>query len=349
MTNDYKKAKQAVELLWQNNIPPTPANYEFWYHALSGTDAELSAEVTALLDAGSGVTARDISRMRRIYFGEQETDALVEITKTTDSQIEQLTKIIISAGGDAQLYKSALETGQINLQQDLPIEQQQFLITQMAQATAAMVEKSQKLEAKLARSSQEVHALRRDLDKARTESRTDMLTGLANRKAFNAYLEAQTARAVADRKPLCVVFADIDHFKKFNDTWGHRLGDEVLRLVGQCLDQMCQGVGFPARYGGEEFVIVLPGKDLEAATDIADQIRDFVGSKAVRAKNTQQTVGRITLSLGISQFNNADTLESLVERADKALYHAKHSGRNIVCTERDLETAPTVLPEKLRA
>jgi diguanylate cyclase len=343
MTDVYKNAKKAIELLAIHNVPPTPANYEFWFHALSGTDTALTKEVTDLLQAGTIVTARDISRLRQTYFGNQESDALEQITKTTGTQIENLSKILMAAGGDAQMYKSALETGQINLEQDLPLEQQQFLIAQMAQATAAMVEKSDRLEAKLARSSQEVNALRRDLDKARTESRTDMLTGLANRKAFNAYLEAQAARAMADRKPLCVIFADIDHFKKFNDTWGHRLGDEVLRLVGQSLDQMCQGVGYPARFGGEEFIIALPGKDLEAATDIADQIRDFIGSKAVRAKNTQQTVGRITMSLGIAQFSNNDTLESLIERADKALYFAKDSGRNIVCTERDLVSKPEAL------
>jgi diguanylate cyclase len=348
MTHDYKNAKKSVELMAINNIPPTPANYEFWYHALSGTDAGLTEEVKILLDNGHAITPRDISRLRQSHFGGGDTDRLDEITKTTTHQIESLTSMIMSAGGDAVSYKNALETGQINLEQDMPLEQQRFLIEQMAQATAAMVEKSQKLEAKLARSSQEVSALRRDLDKARTESRTDMLTGLANRKAFNAYLEAQAARAMADRKPLCVVFADIDHFKKFNDTWGHRLGDEVLRLVGQSLDQMCQGVGFPARFGGEEFVIALPGKDLESAIDIADQIRDFIGSKAVRAKNTQQTVGRITMSLGIAQFTSTDTLESLIERADKALYHAKDSGRNIVCSERDLNAGATSL-DKMRA
>jgi diguanylate cyclase len=348
MTHDYKNAKKAVELMAINNIPPTPANYEFWYHALSGTDVGLTQEVKALLDDGHVITPRDISRLRQNHFGGGDTDRLDEITKTTTYQIESLTSMIMNAGGDAVSYKNALETGQINLEQDMPIEQQRFLIEQMAQATAAMVDKSQKLEAKLAKSSQEVNALRRDLEKARTESRTDMLTGLANRKAFNAYVEAQAARAMADRKPLCVVFADIDHFKKFNDTWGHRLGDEVLRLVGQSLDQMCQGVGFPARFGGEEFVIALPGKDLESAIDIADQIRDFIGSKAVRAKNTQQTVGRITMSLGIAQFNSTDTLESLIERADKALYHAKDSGRNLVCSERDLVTDTTSL-EKMRA
>src|SRR3546814_18311446 len=100
---------------------------------------------------------------------------------------------------------------------------------------------------------------------------TDPLTGLPNRKAFNGYLEAQTARALADRKPLTLCFLDIDHFKNFNDRWGHALGDEVLRLVAQSMEHFFHGLGFAARYGGEEFVIVLPGKDLEAAGDIPEQ------------------------------------------------------------------------------
>jgi diguanylate cyclase len=196
-----------------------------------------------------------------------------------------------------------------------------------------MIERTRALEEQLARSAQEISALRNDLEAARSESRTDGLTGLPNRRAFECYLEAHAARATADRRPLCLVFGDIDHFKSFNDTWGHRMGDEVLRLVGKSLDRIVQGIGYPARYGGEEFVIVLPNKDLRAAEDIAEQVRDFIASRQVRSKHSNQNIGRITISLGIAQLRWSDTLESLIERADAALYLAKEQGRNRVLTE----------------
>src|SRR3546814_7833089 len=187
-----------------------------------------------------------------------------------------------------------------------------------------MIDKASQFEDQLVSAGKGFMSLRRDLEKARSESRTDPLTGLPNRKAFNAYLEAQTARALADRKPLTLCFLDIDHFKNFNDRWGHALGDEVLRLVAQSMEHFFHGLGFAARYGGEEFVIVLPGKDLEAAGDIAEQFRDFIGSRTIRSKQRTEDVAKITLSLGVSQLPRADSLESLIDRPDTALYSPKH-------------------------
>jgi diguanylate cyclase len=341
MEDDYRKARQAIDLMVKSSVPPTPANYEFWFHTLSKTDLALSKEVSALLDQKGQVDARDISRLRRSYFGDEGTDALASLTETTQAQINRLSAVIENAGGDTKLFRTALESGRGGLEQKLSPAEQQKLIDQIISATAAMVTKSEKLEEKLAVSSKEVTILKKEVERARTESRTDALTGLPNRKAFQAYLETQTARATADKKPLSVIFTDIDHFKRFNDTWGHRLGDEVLRLVGQCLEQMCQGIGYPARFGGEEFVIVVPNKTLQATADIAEQLRDFVASKTVRAKNTNQTVGRITLSLGISELRRSDSIESLIERADQALYFAKNNGRNCVKTELDLPADAT--------
>lgn len=336
MEDEYKKARQAIDLMAKSSVPPTPANYEFWFHTLAKTDPDLSQEVSALLEQKGQVDARDISRLRRSHFGDDGTEMLATLTETTQAQINRLGSVIESAGGDTRLFRTALESGRGGLQEKLSPKEQKKLIDQILSATAAMVDKSEKLEAKLAISSKEVSILKKDLEKARTESRTDTLTGLPNRKAFQIYLETQAARAISERKPLSIIFTDIDHFKRFNDTWGHRLGDEVLRLVGQCLEQMCQGIGYPARFGGEEFVIVLPGKSLQAGADIAEQLRDFVASKTVRAKNTNQTVGRITLSLGVAELRRTDSIESLIERSDQALYHAKNNGRNCVKTELDL-------------
>ncbi len=343
MEDDYKKARQAIDLMAKSSVPPTPANYEFWFHTLAKTDADLSKEVSTLLEQKGKVDARDISRLRRSHFGDDGAEKIAALTETTQAQINRLGAVIEHAGGDTKLFRTALESGRGGLQEKLSPKEQQKLIDQILNATAAMVDKSEQLEAKLAVSSKEVSILKKDLEKARTESRTDTLTGLPNRKAFQAYLETQSARAITERKPLSIIFTDIDHFKRFNDTWGHRLGDEVLRLVGQCLEQMCQGIGYPARFGGEEFVIILPGKSLQAAADIAEQLRDFVASKTVRAKNTNQTVGRITLSLGIAELRRTDSIESLIERSDQALYHAKNNGRNCVKTEQDLPAdAPTM-------
>jgi diguanylate cyclase len=332
---------QVLEFLGSGRVSPTPANYELMYKYVQGVDPDLVSEIRAAIDKGQSIDTQFVERLRlRLYGAEkresEQMELLSAVFDATQAQLEQITTQMETAGGDAAAYTKALRTGSDYLQRDASPQDHSRLISQIVAATSAMIEKTAKLEAQLAMSMQEIGSLRKDLDRARQESRTDPLTGLPNRKAFFTYLESQAARALADRKSLCLLFCDIDHF---NDTWGHRMGDEVLRLVGHSLEQQCQGIAFPARFGGEEFVIALPNKDLQAAQDIAEQLRDFVSTKTIRSKSNQQTVGRITMSIGIAEMRWRDSIEQLIERADLALYKAKETGRNKVCTERDLDQA----------
>lgn len=316
----------------EGGFAPTPVNYEFWYRYVTGADPQFVEEIDSLLGSGS-IGLRTLSKLRAKFYGQLDEDALSDLMDQTQIQLEQIAQQVEQSGGDARLYKQALDGSNSSLETGLDIESQRALLAKMAVATQAMIERTSRLENQLASSGQEISALRQDLEMARSESRTDPLTGLPNRKAFNAYLEAQSARALADRKPLTLMFLDIDFFKKFNDRWGHAMGDEVLRLVAQSMEHFFHGIGFAARYGGEEFVIVLPAKNLESAGDIAEQFRDFIGSRTVRSKQRNEDVGKITLSLGVSQMRHNDSIESFIDRADKALYVAKQNGRNQVAFE----------------
>ncbi len=335
MTKAYLQAQRAIDLLAEFGINPTPSNYEFAFHYVVKTDTSLVNAIDAHIKSGKQLTEDTISRMRRQFFGHEETDGVVKIMDQTHIQIDRLVSIIESAGGDARGFADALRD---SMQSAIPGKDStpEVMLGQVVKATAAMVERTHKLEAQLAMSSQEVQVLRRDLEKARTESRTDPLTGLPNRKAFQSYIEAQAVRAVGDEQSLSLLFCDIDHFKAFNDSWGHRMGDEVLRLVAQAIEQLAHGVGYPARYGGEEFVIVLPNRKLDSAQEVAERIREFVAQKALRAKLSNQTIGRITLSFGVAEFTGSENVEAFIERADAALYRAKQAGRNCVVVDNHL-------------
>ena len=327
------------QLMEAGGISPTPANYEFWYRYVSGSDPELKVAVDAVIQTVGRVSTRAMQNIRRELYGASLPADLSVLIDQTQAQIKRMSGYVEQADGDAKSYSQTLRESSDSINAAGDIEAQRALLGELVSATGAMIDKTERLEAQLAISGQEINMLKQDLETARTESRTDPLTGLSNRKAFTSYLEAQAGRALADRKPLCLAFCDIDHFKQFNDTWGHRMGDEVLRLVGQSLEQLSHGVGYPARFGGEEFVIVLPGKTLQSANDICEQIRDYIASRSVRAKNSNKEVGRITLSLGISQLRWNDTIDTLIERADMALYRAKETGRNRVVGEDELEAA----------
>ncbi|NNK85112.1 MAG: GGDEF domain-containing protein, partial [Desulfobacterales bacterium] len=130
----------------------------------------------------------------------------------------------------------------------------------------------------------------------------------------------------------------IDYFKKFNDQYGHQVGDEVLRIFGEQLKENLKGKDFPARYGGEEFVILLPNTKLDNANVVAEQIRENISNKELKIKETGKKLDSITISVGVSEIRQGDTAISAVERADAALYLAKNSGRNNVKSEIDLES-----------
>ena len=338
MTDQSQLIDRIKSHIEAGGIAATPINYDFWYRYVTSSDPGFVEAVNGALAVESPLTRRAVERIRREYLGGTDGEDMAALAEHAATQIERMTAYIERTGGDVRTYNAALRDSHQTLSGDPDLDTQRALLSELVAATAVMIEKTELLEAELSGSAEEILSLREDLEAARSESRTDPLTGLSNRKAFQAYLEAQAARALADRKPLSIAFCDIDYFKRFNDTWGHRMGDEVLRLVAQCLDKLCQGLGYPARFGGEEFVIVLPAKALEAATDIAEQFRDFVGSRTLRSKQSNQEVGRITLSWGVAELRWTDSIETLLERADGALYRAKEGGRNRVCTERDLET-----------
>ena len=191
----------------------------------------------------------------------------------------------------------------------------------------------------LQRSSEQVNELKGKLDDVRKESLTDPLTGAANRKAFDNALSEALSAAQESSEPVSLLMCDIDHFKKFNDSWGHQTGDQVLRLVASCLSDNVKGKDTAARYGGEEFVVILRNTPLAGAVRVADQIRTTVESKKLIKKSTGDILGTITISIGVSQFMNGESADALIRRADACLYGAKHAGRNLVVGQDDSRMA----------
>ena len=176
----------------------------------------------------------------------------------------------------------------------------------------------------------EIDGLRRDLQAAWSEARTDGLTGLANRKHFDQALRLAAAQALEQGIAACLLLADIDHFKQFNDVYGHALGDQVLRLVASLLRHNVKGQDLVARYGGEEFAVILPATRLADAATLADRLRELVASRRVQLKDRGQTLGRVTLSIGVAEFRPGERCADWIARADGALYQAKREGRNRV-------------------
>ncbi len=158
-------------------------------------------------------------------------------------------------------------------------------------------------------------------------AREDALTGLANRRGFDARLELEYQRAVRQQSPLSLAMVDLDRFKRVNDAFGHAIGDEVLRRVGTILRENCRAGDLPARYGGEEFAIALPDTNLLAAQSLCERIRLVVLGHDWASLRAGLEV---SVSIGVAMRHESETAEALVSAADRCLYQAKHAGRNRV-------------------
>src|SRR5262249_19351247 len=213
------------------------------------------------------------------------------------------------------------------------------LIENLVRSTVQVEHTNYSLEARLKASKQEINQLQENLETVRNESLTDPLTGLANRKYFDQMFERAVADCRAQGEDISLLLTDIDHFKSFNDRYGHLTGDQVLRLVAQAVKHNVKGQDIAARYGGREFAVILPETSLPQAMTVADHIRRAVACKELIKRSTGENLGRVTISVGVAVLHADESIRTLIERADACLYTAKHKGRNLVAcdTERDIK------------
>ena len=260
-------------------------------------------------------------------------------------EIEQVMAMIDAAAGSANQYTESLADMSEKLGTSKDREGLRAIVEGLVQTAKDMEASNHKLEERLNASKQEINELQVNLEVVRAESLTDPLTQLANRKFFDTTLEQAIAEANEKNEPLSLMMTDIDHFKKFNDSFGHLTGDQVLRLVAMSVKQNVKGQDTAARYGGEEFAIVLPNTVLRSAITVADHIRRAVMTKELMKRSTGEHLGRVTISIGVATLHKNDTAQGLIERTDACLYAAKRHGRNRVMCETDPEVSANVVAE----
>jgi two-component system cell cycle response regulator len=159
---------------------------------------------------------------------------------------------------------------------------------------------------------------------------TDQLTGLHNRRYMSSHLDTLIESAKKSEKPIAFLIMDIDHFKSVNDTYGHDVGDEVLREFANRISTNIRGIDLACRYGGEEFVVVMPDTDIQLALSVAERLRGSIEKATFPISRPPQQLA-ITVSIGMAGSEGpTDTAQALLHRADRALYRAKREGRNRV-------------------
>lgn len=315
-----------------------PRNYEIWYVYATGYNSELNQVINETLARNGKLTEADLEQIYETYLSHlKTTDRIDKVGARVIGEIDDVMQLIGDALGMSAAYNASLSGATERLTKAVDREQVMKVVDSLVKTTNEMRDTTKALEDRLALSKTEISNLQQSLEAIRAESLTDPLTGLGNRKYFDRSLEAAVANAIETGEPLSLMMFDIDHFKSFNDSYGHLTGDQVLRLVGMSLKQSIKGQDITARYGGEEFAVVLPNTALRQALTVADHVRRAVMSKELKKKSTGEILGRVTISVGVSMLKEGDDIDSLIERADACLYAAKRGGRNRVVCEADPE------------
>jgi diguanylate cyclase len=326
----FALAKRTHDLIRDYGPSATPRAYAVWYAYVSGELPLLSDAVKRLTAQNGCLTEADIDDLHESYLdGRRLASATGEISRVVLSEIAAITEILdLSLGSTAQYGESLRGLAQ-DLAQGLPNRARLGeIVSTLVSTTREVAVNNRVLEARMRETRSEIETLREKLEATRLESLTDALTGLSNRKHFEETLKATLEAARGRAVPMSLIILDIDFFKRFNDLYGHLTGDQVLRLVAIVMRENAGRDAHLARFGGEEFGIVLPGTDRAAARQVAETVRTSVMGRELVKRSTGESLGKVTVSLGIAVYRQGDTPASLMERADLCMFAAKRGGRN---------------------
>jgi diguanylate cyclase len=328
-------AEQAVRSMAEQRVPPTPNNFHVWFKYTLGTPPVLKRAIDILIGNKRKFDAQTNREIYESYIGSKASDEAVayDVSQQLHSVMTSAKQFLNAAIADNRTQMAAIndvsERSEAGVDPKLLIES---LMGELAKAAT----RATKLEVSFMEKSRELDTIRDSLTKSEQRAKTDTLTGLPNRRALEEFFRNAQIAAMEQGDDVSALLIDIDHFKRFNDEFGHGVGDQVLRLMAKVLREQVREIDLPARYGGEELIVVLPTADLATCTAIAERIRRSIAECRMTRRSTGEALPGITVSIGVAQFQGGESMADLIDRCDRALYLAKKMGRNRVVTETEL-------------
>jgi diguanylate cyclase len=316
--------------------PADPPSFDIWYTYASGRDPMLNQAINALQERKGTISVADIDHIYHQRLAGRETAKLEDVGAKIGEELNKVQDTIDAGITLTTRYERNLvdASGKFGLVQST--ECLRKIIESLSAETRAIEIENHNIKDQLFAYRREIYELKQTIESMRTENLVDPLTSLGNRKQFDISLHSAMRECAQECSAMSLLLCDIDHFKQFNDTFGHLVGYHVLRLVGLTIKQSVRGKDVAIRYGGEEIAVILPRTPLHDARFVAEKIREAVTEKELVRRSTGQSMGRITISIGVAQLKSGDSADELVERVDRCLYAAKRNGRNRVVCENEL-------------
>lgn len=312
-----------------------PRSFALWFKYASGESGLLSAAVNARLARNGKLTAADVEELHdahiapsRVHHKSNRVGARMSVG------IDQIRTTVGTAAESSSAYSRKLSSATQRLSTTQDRDDLRAIVDALTRATHELTDTNSKLQNQLQAMSEEIAQLRREIVELRAESQTDPLTGIGNRRFFNAALDRLIAECRDANDPLTLLIADVDCTKLINQNYGNIVGDRVLRFIAMMIKQSITGRDVAARYDDDAFAIILPKSSLPPGIRLAEQLRQTV-LKCELVRRTTGEKARLTLSIGVATLDKGLTPQGLVEAAELCLLAAKRSGRNAVVSEAD--------------
>jgi diguanylate cyclase len=336
----------ALQLMAPHKAAFHPLSYAVWYEHAADLNPGLSRDLQKFVVPDTPLGEPDVARLYALHIAARDIEAFERAQSQLRTLLEDTASGAASAQTAAVRFTHTLESVGRKLEQPADVASLKRMVAELLGQVRSMQQITSEFSEKLSTNRAEVESVVGRLERAQTEPLRDPLTGLNNRHGFQRAVDALTATG-GDLDGMALLAADVDHFKKINDTHGHVIGDKVLLKIAEIFRAHTKSDDIASRLGGDEFEVLLPGMSLGQAAELAEQIRESVARTLISRSDGKEYAGQVSLSIGLAVGQKDDTLESLRHRADAAMYKAKDAGRNRVSFPSQRGPQPNIaLPAK---
>ena len=330
----YRLAGAAFDLIEQYGTPPAPRTYSIWYAYAANAPEAVVAEVDALLAEQGDLNADQINDIYEAHLSrspQQENNE--RVSQAIEASLNEVSEMISKTNTETDAVREKLSGVGAKIGTRPKRRDVELIFEQLMETNSQMSSMTESLATELAKSQEQVRQLNEEFQVIKKQSRTDALTDVANRRAFNERLARVHAHAQKSGEPYALALIDLDKFKQINDTYGHPIGDEVLAQLARLMVKNIEESDFAARIGGDEFAVIFPGQPAHDAYHSLVAMKLQLENLHFSEELNRDSRHKVTFSCGISEFKKSRSIEEMMEAADKQLLKAKGISRNHISVE----------------